>query len=62
MFDSYFQTKTNIPIPDWENISAEEIATVLLFQYTEWIIKDNYAFEHLFEKSELPISLKYFRT
>jgi hypothetical protein len=22
---------TNIPIPDWENISAEEIATVLEF-------------------------------
>lgn len=56
------QTNTNIPIPDWENISAEKTATVLEFKYTEWVINANYAFEHLFEKSKLTMSLEYFRT
>jgi hypothetical protein len=29
---------TNIPIPDWENISAVVIARVLEFKYTECVL------------------------
>jgi hypothetical protein len=42
-----------LSVPDWESISAEDIATMFLFRYAEWVLNDNYAYEHLFLKSNI---------